>query len=94
MFRGINEIASSLQLWGLVEIQHCRLDGKIIPAQNENNRAAYFLDNDPAGNFIVALEISPEDGTLSTPVRTSTADSGLAWLELESQDSVVVSEDV
>lgn len=65
-----------------------------IPPRNENNRAAYFLDNDPAGNFIIALKISPEDGTLSSPVRTSTAGTGLAGLVGVSQDSVVVTEDV
>jgi len=65
-----------------------------LPARNENNRAAYFLDNDPTGNFIISLKISPEDGTLSSPVRTSTAGTGLAGLAVVSQDSVVVSEDV
>ncbi|KAL8945953.1 MAG: hypothetical protein Q9222_007582 [Ikaeria aurantiellina] len=57
------------------------------------NRAAYFQDNDPAGNFIVALKIDPYDGTLSDPVRTSTGGKGLAGLFAVSQDSVVVSND-
>lgn len=57
-------------------------------------RAAYFLDNDPAGDFIVSLKISIADGTLSSPVRTSTVCNGLAGLVAVSQDSVVVSNDV
>ncbi|KAL8711828.1 MAG: hypothetical protein Q9220_003772 [cf. Caloplaca sp. 1 TL-2023] len=57
------------------------------------NRAAYFQDNDPVGNFIVALKIDPQDGTLSTPVRTSTGGKGLAGLVAISQDSVVVADD-
>lgn len=65
-----------------------------IPPRHQNNRAAYFLDNDPTGNYIIALKISPEDGTLSSPVRTSTAGTGLAGLVAISQDSVVVSKDV
>jgi len=39
-------------------------------------RAAYFLDNNPAGASIVSLAISPDDGTLSNPVRTSTKGNG------------------
>jgi hypothetical protein len=62
--------------------------------QDSKNRAAYFLENDPTGNYIVALKISDEDGTLSSPVRTSTAGNGLAGLAVPSQDSVVVSGNV
>lgn len=40
------------------------------------SRAAYFLDNNPAGASIVSLQIA-EDGTLSYPVRTSTGGKGL-----------------
>lgn len=65
-----------------------------VPARNLDNRAAYFLDNDPNGNFIIALKISPDDGTLSSPVRISTGGTGLAGLVAISQDSVVVSENV
>lgn len=54
------------------------------------NRAAYFQDNDPAGNSLVALQISGYDGTLSNPVKTSTGGKGLAGLIAVSQDSVVV----
>lgn len=39
-------------------------------------RAAYFLDNDPAGSSIVSLKIDINDGTLSDPVRTSTGGVG------------------
>ena len=56
------------------------------------NRAAYFLDNDPAGDSIVALDIADADGKLSAPVRTPTGGKGLAGLVAVSQDSVVVSE--
>ncbi len=58
------------------------------------HRAAYFQDNDPAGNSLVALQISEYDGTLSNPVKTSTGGKGLAGLIAISQDSVVVDGDV
>lgn len=61
--------------------------------QYSSNRAAYFLENDPAGNYIVSLKIS-EDGTLDTPVRTSTGGNGLSGLVVPSQDSVVASDNV
>ncbi|KAK0512839.1 hypothetical protein JMJ35_004856 [Cladonia borealis] len=54
------------------------------------NRAAYFQDNDSAGNSLVALQISEYDGTLSNPVKISTGGKGLAGLVAVSQDSVVV----
>ena len=54
------------------------------------NRAAYFQDNDSAGNSLVALRISEYDGTLSNPVKISTGGKGLAGLVAVSQDSVVV----
>ena len=74
----------------------------------DSSRAAYFLDNNPAGASIISLEIA-EDGTLSNPVRTSTGGTGLFALTagtngapaaaggadtLFTQDSVVVSNDV
>ncbi len=62
--------------------------------QHSTSRAAYFLDNDPTGNFIVALKISATDGTVSSPVLTATGGKGLAGLVAVSQDSVVVSEEV
>ncbi len=43
------------------------------------SRAAYFLDNNPAGASIISLQIA-EDGTLSNPVRTSTGGIGLYGL--------------
>ena len=58
------------------------------------NRAAYFQENDSAGNSLVALQISEYDGTLSDPVKTSTGGKGLAGLIAVSQDSVVVDGDV
>jgi hypothetical protein len=42
-------------------------------------RAAYFLDNNPAGSSIVSLQIA-DDGTLSYPVRTPTGGKGLLAL--------------
>lgn len=75
---------------------------------NSGTRAAYFLKNDPAGSSIVSLKISEEDGTLSSPVLTSTGGKGLFGLTasttggapaaggadtLFSQDAVVVSQD-
>ncbi|KAN0102801.1 hypothetical protein V8E51_011114 [Hyaloscypha variabilis] len=42
----------------------------------DTSRAAYFLDNNPAGASIISLQIA-EDGTLSNPVRTSTGGIGL-----------------
>lgn len=64
------------------------------PANYHRTRAAYFQDNDPNGNFIVALKIDENDGTVSSPVRTSTGGKGLAGLLAISQDSVVVWQDV
>lgn len=61
--------------------------------QDSRNRATYFLENDPAGNSIISLKIS-EDGTLSSPVRTSTGGNGLSGLAVPSQDSIVVSGNV
>ncbi|KAI4100785.1 MAG: hypothetical protein L6R37_005277 [Teloschistes peruensis] len=63
------------------------------PANYHRTRAAYFQDNDPNGNFIVALKIDENDGTVSSPVRTSTGGKGLAGLLAISQDSVVVWQD-
>lgn len=57
-------------------------------------RAAYFLDDDPAGNSLVSLNISVTDGTLAKPVRTPTGGKGLAGLMAVSQDSVIVSQQV
>lgn len=51
---------------------------------NPNNRAAYFLKNDPAGSSIVSLKISVEGGTLSSPVVTSTGGKGLYGLTASS----------
>ncbi len=68
-------------------------------------RAAYCLDNNPAGCSIIASEISVADGTLSSPVKIATGGKGLHDFNatsgstteedgLFSQGSVVVSEDV
>ena len=77
--------------------------------RDESSRAAYFLDNNPAGTSIVALAISAEDGTLSNPIRTPAGGVGLQQLTasatggapavgpadtLGSQDSIVVSQNV
>jgi len=43
------------------------------------SRAAYFLDNNPAGSSIISLQIA-DDGTLSYPLRTSTGGMGLLAL--------------
>jgi hypothetical protein len=59
-----------------------------------SDRVLYFLDNDPAGNSIVSVKISDRDGTLSSPVRTSTGGNGLPDLIAVSEDSVVVSGNV
>ncbi len=80
-----------------------------IGARDDRNRAAYFLDNNPAGSSIISLKISPEDGSLSNPIRTPTGGKGLFGLTASStggspaagladtlftQDSVVVSQNV
>lgn len=59
-----------------------------------HERTAYFLDNDATGNKLVSLKIDALDGTLSSPVSTSTGGNGLAGLVAISQDSVVVSGNV
>ncbi len=51
------------------------------------NRAAYFLDNNPAGASIISLQIA-EDGTLSYPVRTSTGGKGLMALSAGANGAV------
>ncbi len=51
---------------------------------NPDNRAAYFLRSDPAGSSIISLKISVEDGTLSSPVVTSTGGKGLFGLSASS----------
>jgi hypothetical protein len=58
------------------------------------DRVLYFLDNDPNGNSVVSVKISDSDGTLSSPVKTSTGGSGLPQLFAVSQDSVVISGNV
>ncbi|KAH6714828.1 hypothetical protein DL95DRAFT_310985 [Leptodontidium sp. 2 PMI_412] len=73
----------------------------------DDSRAAYFLDNNPAGSSVISLKIA-EDGTLSYPVRISTGGKGLLALTagmngapaaaggadtLFTQDSVVVDGD-
>lgn len=67
------------------------------------NRAAYILDNDPAGASVISLKIDMDDGLLSSPVRTSTGGIGLYGKNamgnagpdsLFSQDAVVVEQDV
>jgi len=67
-----------------------------------SNRAAYFLDNNPAGSSIVSLKIS-EDGYLSSPSRISTDGYGLYGVDsggdagpdsLFAQDSIVVEQNV
>ncbi|KAI4244237.1 MAG: hypothetical protein LQ352_006883 [Teloschistes flavicans] len=68
--------------------------GVTNPANFYRTRVAYFQDNDPNGNFIVALKIDENDGTVSSPVRTSTGGKGLAGLVAISQDSVVVWQDL
>ena len=59
-----------------------------------HERTAYFLDNDAGGNKLISLKIDAIDGTLSSPVSTSTGGNGLAGLVAISQDSVVVSGNV
>lgn len=55
-----------------------------LGARHQDKRAAYFLDNNPAGATIVSLKISPNDGTLSDPIRTSTGGVGLLALSASS----------
>jgi hypothetical protein len=59
--------------------------------QPSTSRAAYLISNDPTGNSVVALAVSETDGTLSSPVLTSTLGLGMAELIAPSQDSVTVS---
>jgi hypothetical protein len=70
--------------------------------RDESNRAAYFLDNDPAGSSIITLNIS-DDGFLSSPTRISTEGVGLYGIDsggdagpdsLFSQGSIIVEQDV
>ena len=70
------------------------LSSAVTRPRDLSHRTLYFQDNDPAGNAIIALKISQEDGTLSSPVKTPTGGKGLAGLVAISQDSVVVYNDV
>lgn len=81
----------------------------VINQRDSQNRAAYFLDDNPNGSSIVSLKINPLDGTLSDPIRTYTGGEGLQGLfmsatpgvpatpgaadPLFSQDAVLVSQD-
>ncbi|KAJ8061419.1 hypothetical protein OCU04_009240 [Sclerotinia nivalis] len=56
------------------------LAAAISPRQHSRRAAAYFLDNNPNGSSIIAMEICREDGTLSSPVRTSTGGKGMLAL--------------
>lgn len=58
------------------------------------SQAVYLSANDAADNFIVALQVSQLDGSLSSPVRTLTGGKGEVDLVAISQDSVTVSGDV
>lgn len=62
--------------------------------RSDTKRAAYFLDNDAAGNQLISLKINADDGTLSSLVRTPTDGKGLAGLIAVSQDSVITSGNV
>lgn len=86
---------SFLVLGLLLAVQlQCALGAK------SGKRAAYFMDNDVAGNNIVSLTIDPETGFLSSPVLTPTGGKGALGAlptgeaagpdTLFTQDSVVV----
>jgi hypothetical protein len=47
--------------------------------QRTQQKALYFLDNNPSGASVVSIEIA-QDGTLSNPVRTATGGVGLIGL--------------
>jgi hypothetical protein len=51
-----------------------------IGERNFDPLAAYFINNDPAGNHIVSLQISPFDGTVSKPVQVPTGGKGAIGL--------------
>lgn len=62
-------------------------------------RAAYTLQNNPDGNYILALAISSKDGTLSSPVKTNTQGKGLLGVNagpdgLFGQGAVEISQNV
>ncbi|KAK4494197.1 hypothetical protein PRZ48_014495 [Zasmidium cellare] len=56
---------------------------------DSGRRALYIQDNDPAGNNIIAAQISDSNGKLSNPVKIPTGGKGLARLIAASQDSYV-----
>lgn len=74
-----------------------------LPARGDTRkRAAYLLSNNPSGDNLLALSISP-NGTVSNPVLTPTGGNGLLGNtangtsgpdSLFGQGSVVVSQDV
>ncbi|KAH8890887.1 hypothetical protein GQ53DRAFT_162043 [Thozetella sp. PMI_491] len=85
---------------GLAPVFLALASAAVVPRSGA--KAVYYLDNDPAGASIVSLQVDPQDGTLSNPVRTSTGGLGLlgntaagpaAADPLFSQGSVVVVND-
>ncbi|WPH00747.1 Hypothetical protein R9X50_00357700 [Acrodontium crateriforme] len=70
-------------------------------SSHETSKAAYFLDNDPAGSSIVSIRIDESGMLRDSPVRTSTRGNGAIGMNstgfkntadsLFSQDAVVVS---
>ena len=64
---------------------YCTLIASALAApwhMNNHTRAIYTLSNDPSGNNLLSLAISPTDGTVSSPVLTSTGGKGLRGLNV------------
>ena len=63
-----------------------------------SSRAAYLLQNDPEGNYILSLDIDETSGFIGNPIKTSTGGKGLLATNgpdsLVSQGAVEVSRDV
>ena len=81
------------------------LSSSLVVEKRTSSRAAYVLENNPAGAAIISFSIDEYSGRVSSPVKTLTGGTGgigliaagggnVAADPLNSQDSVVVSGNV
>ncbi|MCJ1284367.1 hypothetical protein MMC26_003698 [Xylographa opegraphella] len=94
----MHSFATFVLLCGLVPL----VVPRVISRRETRPRAAYTLDNDGAGAYILALRIDLANGTVSPPVKTPTGGLGLLGTTatgpagpdgLFGQNAVLVSED-
>ena len=52
-------------------------NSQAVPGSVSGRQALYFEDNNPDGATIISLNISPETGLLSNPIRIPTGGKGM-----------------